>query len=239
MSYNRSGLKFKKRWLIIKNNYNNIPNEYITEGKVTKLKINKKDDTILEALIDTEDLQRSLDKGTWFAQWHKNFNSYLVQTLCAPTEGKQHGEKQTLQSFLLGLSPKAPIRHLNGNTLDNRKVNLQIYDQNTINDYRIMDGNTIAIILRDKFGKEIATTLVDTEDLPKVVNNDSSWVHYIFKQEPYAVSNTKDGRVYMDRFIMNTEEDILVHHINLNPLDNRKSNLENMKRDNSNLEVEQ
>jgi len=184
-------------------------------------------------------LQRVLEGGNWFAQWHKDFNSYLVQTIRESTEGKQHGEKLSLQAFLLGLSPKAPIRHLNGNTLDNRKDNLEIYDQNTINDYLSIDENTIAVILRDKFGKEIATTLVDVDDLPKVVNKDHSWVHYTFKQEPYAVSNTAAGRVYMDRFIMNTMEDMLVHHINLNPLDNRKANLENKNRDTSYLEVEQ
>jgi hypothetical protein len=184
-------------------------------------------------------LQRILDKGTWFAEWHKDFNSYLVLTICAPTEDQKHAEKLTLQAFLLGLSPKAPIRHLNGDTLDNRKGNLQIYDQNTVNDYRIIDENTIAVILRDKFGKEIATTLVDKEELPKVVNSDHSWVPYVLKQEPYAISNTKAGRVYMDRFIMNTDENMVVHHINLNPLDNRKSNLENKKRDNSYQEVEQ
>lgn len=132
-----------------------------------------------------------------------------------------------MQAFLLGVSPKAPIRHLNGNTLDNRKSNLEIYNQNTKNDYRIVDENTIAVILRDKYGKEIATTLIDKEDLDKVVNNGNGWVRYISNQEPYAVSNTESGRVYLDRFIMDADDDTIVHHINLNTLDNRKSNLEN------------
>lgn len=137
-----------------------------------------------------------------------------------------------MQSFLLGVSTKAPIRHLNGNTLDNRKSNLEIYNQNTVNDYRILDETTLAVILRDKYGKEIATTLIDKEDRYKVVNSGHSWVYYISNKEPYAVSNTQEGRLYLDRFIMDVEDDMIVHHINLNTLDNRKSNLENKKRDN-------
>ena len=146
-------------------------------------------------------------------------------------DNKKHAEKLTLQAFLLGLSPKAPIRHLNGNTLDNRKSNLEIYNQNTKNDYRILDENTIAVILRDKYGKEIATTLIDKEDLDKVVNNDNGWVRYVSNREPYAISNRSTGRVYLDRIIMDTDDNFFVHHINLNTLDNRKINLENKKRD--------
>lgn len=183
-------------------------------------------------------MQKVLGKGTWFAEWHKDFNSYLVQTINAPADGQSYGEKQTLQSFLLGVSPKAPIRHLNGNTLDNRKRNLEIYNQKSKNDYRIVDENTIAVILRDKYGKEIATTLIDKEDLDIVVNGGNGWVRYISNQEPYAVSNIDEGRLYLDRFIMDTDENMVVHHINLNPLDNRKSNLENKKRDNSCPEAE-
>jgi len=207
--------------------------------KVTNIKIRKKDGSLLEAIIDTEDLQRVLENGTWFAEWHKDFNSYLVQTISSSKDSHKHGEKQTLQSFLLGLSPYAPIRHINGNTLDNRKDNLEIYNQNVVNDYKSMDESTIAVLLRDKYGREIATTLIDKEDLDKVINSGHSWVQYILNHKPYAVSNTEKGRVYMDRFIMNTGEAMLVHHINLNPLDNRKSNLKNKNKEILNSEVEE
>ena len=38
--------------------------------------------------------------------------------------------------------------------------------------------------------------------------------------------NTKDGRIRLDELLMKPEEGMKVHHINLNPLDNRRKNLE-------------
>ena len=125
------------------------------------------------------------------------------------------------------MSPKAPIRHLNGNTLDNRKSNIEIFDHTAINDYKVLDENTIAIILRDKYGKENGRTFIDKEDLDKVVTKGYTWVLYISNKEPYAIANTPSGRVYLNRFILDTPEEMITHPINLNTLDNRKSNLEN------------
>lgn len=38
------------------------------------------------------------------------------------------------------LSSKTPIKHLNGDTLDNRKCNLETVERNTRNDYKIVDN---------------------------------------------------------------------------------------------------
>ena len=168
-----------------------------------------------------------LNKGVWFAEWHKDFNNYLVQTITDSIDPKQHGEKQTLHSFILNVSPKAPIRHLNGNTLDNRKSNIQIFDHTALNDYQVTDENTVAIILRDKYGKENGRTFIDKEDLSRVLTKGYTWVLYISKQQPYAIANTPGGRVYLNKFVMDTPEDMNSHPINLNTLDNRKCNLEN------------
>ncbi|MBC8059569.1 MAG: hypothetical protein H7Y18_02780 [Clostridiaceae bacterium] len=204
-----------------------MPNEYETKVNITYLKISKKDGSLLDAVIDTEDLERVLAKGVWFAEWHKDFNNYLVQNLAETTDPKQHAEKQTLHSFILNVSPKAPIRHLNGNTLDNRKGNMEVFNHNALNDYKILDENTIAIILRDKYGKENGRTFIDKEDLNKVVIPGYTWVLYISKKEPYAIANTPTGRVYLNRFLLDTPEEMISHPINLNTLDNRKANLEN------------
>ncbi|GAA0177394.1 hypothetical protein SH2C18_06390 [Clostridium sediminicola] len=127
----------------------------------------------------------------------------------------------------MGVDAKAPIRHINGDTLDNKKDNLEVYNQNTPNDYEIVDEKTVSIILRDKYGREKARTLIDKKNLDRVLSKPNGWVYYRSTEKPFVVSNTPNGRVYLDRFIMNTTEDMIVHHINLNTLDNRNSNLEN------------
>jgi len=199
------------------------------DGNVAYLILQKKDGTTINTTIDAEDLTKVLEKGTWFAQWHKDFNNYLVQTLSEQfVGGKKNIEKQTLQAFLLNVHTKAPIRHLNGDTLDNRKSNLELYEQNKINDYQEFNANTIAIILRDKYGKENGKTLIDKEDLDRVINTGYSWVSHKINREPYAVANTPDGRIFLNRFIMQTSENKVTHAINLNTLDNRKANLEHI-----------
>lgn len=170
-----------------------------------------------------------LEKGTWFAQWHKDFNNYLVQNISYyNVDGKKHIEKQTLHSFIMNVSTKAPIKHCNGDTLDNRKCNLELYNKNMINDYEELNSETIAIILRDKYGREITRTLIDKEDFDRVINTGYTWVYYKLKDQPYAVANSPEGRIYLNRFIMNTPENMVTHPINLNTLDNRKCNLNNV-----------
>ena len=132
-----------------------------------------------------------------------------------------------MQSFILEVHPKAPVRHINGDTLDNRKCNLEVYDQNTINSYEELDEDSVAVILRDRYGKEKSRTIIDKEDVNRVINNGYAWVLFKKDTEPYAVANTPGGKIYLNRFIMGTTEDMVTHPINLNTLDNRKANLEN------------
>lgn len=220
----------KKEVIIIKANYKNIKNQYEIKDNVANITIFKKNGTALNTIIDADDLEKVLEKGTWFAEWHKDFNNYLVQNLSTTVvNGKTKSSKQNLQSLVLNLSSKAPIRHINGNTLDNRKANLEVFERNKKNDYEIVDENTISIILRDKYGKAQSKTLISKDDLDKVVTDEFSWVYYKKNNEPSVVANTPQGRIYLDRLVMDTTEDMLVHHINLNPLDNRRCNLENVE----------
>lgn len=132
----------------------------------------------------------------------------------------------------MGTHPKVPIRHCNGDTLDNRKSNLEIYNQNDkINDYEELDKDTIAIILRDKYGIKKAKSLIDKKDLDRVINKGYTWVYYKSNGKPYAVANSPEGRIYLNRYIMDNPENAITHHINLNTLDNRKCNLENVVKD--------
>lgn len=207
-------------------------NKYQTLEEITFLKLVKKDGTTIDGKIDTEDLQKVLEKGLWFAEWNKDLNNYLAQNLGSYyIEEKKYRRKQGLQSFILDVHPKAPVRHINGDSLDNRKSNLEVYNQNTINDYEALDDETVAVILRDRYGKEKSRTFIDKEDLNRVVNNGYTWVLFKKETEPYAIANTPEGKIYLNRYIMGTAEDMVTHPINLNTLDNRKANLENKRAD--------
>lgn len=225
----------KKEVFIINNKYKLKANEYEVKENVAYIKLMKKDGTTMDTKIDTEDLDNVLKKGTWFAEWHKDFNSYLVQHI-DPSKPK---EKQTLHSFILNTHTKTPIRHINGNTLDNRKCNIEIYDQNAaVNDYENVDSETVALILRDKYGIKKDTTLIDKEDLDKVINSGHSWVHYFSHSRHYAIANSTSGRIYLQDFIMNPAEGMVTEHINRDTLDNRKANLNNVSLVKEDEEVE-
>ena len=73
------------------------------------------------------------------------------------------------------------------------------------------------IILRDKNCKEIAKTIIDLNDIDKV--KDIKW----YLHNDNHVRNGKVG--YLHRYIMNCPDDMVIDHINRNPLDNRKANL--------------
>ncbi|MBW9155262.1 hypothetical protein KTC93_01245 [Clostridium tagluense] len=207
-------------------------NKHQTLEEVTILKLVKKDGTTIDGKIDTQDLKKVLEKGLWFAEWNKDLNNYLAQNLGTYyIEEKKYRRKQSLQSFILDVHPKAPVRHINGDSLDNRKANLEVYDQNTINDYEALDEETVAVILRDRYGKERSRTFIDKEDLNRVVNNGYTWVLFKKDTEPYAIANTPEGKIFLNRYIMGTAEDMVTHPINLNTLDNRKANLENKRAD--------
>ena len=214
--------------LIININYKKTKNYYDKQGDIALITVLKKNGDQLVAKIDSEDIERVQNMGTWFAEWHKDFNSYLVQNISEGlVDGKAKDVKHSLQSVIMGTSSKTPIKHINGDTLDNRKSNLEIVQRNSKNDYKIINEKEVAILLKDKYGKVEEQALISREDLTTVVSDEYSWVYYKRNGKINVVANTPNGRVYLDEFIMKPEDNMIVHHINLNPLDNRRSNLEN------------
>jgi hypothetical protein len=85
-----------------------------------------------------------------------------------------------------------------------------------------LDNSSVAIILRDKNGKASSKALISNEDLNYVITDELSWVEY----KNSVVANTPSGRIYLDKMLMNPTDTEVVHHINLNPLDCRRSNME-------------
>ncbi len=197
-------------------------NKYEVNGSIAYLEVYKKNGSTTKTMIDADDLPMVLEKGTWFAQWHKDFNNYLVLTF-------GENSKETLQAFLLKVPTKAPVRHINGDTLDNRRCNLELYEQNKTNDFQEFDSKAVTLILRDKYGNEKGKTIIDKEDLDRVINTGYCWVNHKVNGESYAVANTPEGRIFLNRFILQSTENEVTHAINLNTLDNRKSNLESIK----------
>ena len=219
-----------KEVFFINTNYKNIENKYEIKGDIALISLLKKNGSELTVKIDFDDIEKVKAMGIWFAEWHKDFNNYIIQNISlTKTNKKGKPLKQNLQSVILNTNAKAPIKHINGDTLDNRKRNLEIVERNTKNDYEILDENTISIILRNKTGKAISKALISKEDLCKVITDEYSWVEHKIHGNLCVVANTPDGRIHLDRIIMNPGDNETIHHINLNPLDNRRNNLESVE----------
>lgn len=206
-------------------NYKTFENKFDVKENIAYTTVLKKDGSELVFQIDADDVERIKSMGTWFAEWNKDFNAYTIQNISKSKGTKPL--KQSLQTVILTTNPKAPIKHINGNMLDNRKSNLEIIPRAQKNHYEKVDNNAIAIILTNKYGTPNARTLISSEDLHNVITDEFSWVQYKKNGVVMVIANTPQGRIHLDRLIMNPTESETVHHINLNPLDCRRSNLEN------------
>lgn len=216
-----------KEVFFINTNYKNLENKYEIQGNIALISILNKSGSKFTAKIDVDDMEKVKSKGTWFAEWHKDFNSYLAQNIdSAKTNKKSKPLKQNLQSVILDADPKAPIKHINGDTLDNRKSNLEIVKRNAKNDYEVLDEKTIAINLRDRNGKILSKALISREDLSTVITDELSWSEYKTHGDIHVAANTPGGRIYLDKLLMNPGDSQIIHHINLNPLDCRRCNME-------------
>ncbi|MCI6692411.1 MULTISPECIES: hypothetical protein [unclassified Clostridium] len=205
-------------------NYKTFKNKFEIKGPIAYGTALKKDGSELVFQIDADDVEKIQSMGTWFAEWHKDFNAYTIQNISKSSEPKPL--KQSLQTVVLNTSPKAPIKHINGNMLDNRKDNLEIIQRNQKNQYEKVDDNTISIILTNKYGIQHSKALISSEDLNAIITDEFSWVEYKKNGVITVIANTPKGRIHLDKLIMNPNESEIVHHINLNPLDCRRSNLE-------------
>lgn len=94
------------------------------------------------------------------------------------------------------------------------------------NEYEIMDDYVILHIYKDKDYEVI----IDKDDIEKVQQYSWNIDH------KHVIAHDNHQRIYIHRLVMNMESlnrkispyDLIVHHINCNPLDNRKINLQVM-----------
>ena len=113
---------------------------------------------------------------------------------------------------------------------------------NGFNEYRI-EGNSAFVILKNRWKQPIDETIIDKEDLQKLIDLNYSWHIRGSKKGKnseelnYAVNtyyykddngNQKCKTIYLHNIILGVNTDLLNHinHINHNTLDNRKINLE-------------
>lgn len=186
-----------------------------------------KNGTKLTTKIDTTDMDKVKNAGIWFAEWNKDFNSYLVQNISSTKLNKKSKPlKQSLQCFIMDTNIHVPIKHINNDTLDNRKSNLTVFMRDEKNEIEKIDNDTIAILLKDKYGNVHSKALISSTDLNQVVTDEYTWINYKVNGENCVVANTPNGRIHLDRILMEPSDNQTIHHINLNPLDNRRHNLE-------------
>lgn len=93
------------------------------------------------------------------------------------------------------------------------KITRTRFDPNEIVEY----DDYAEIVLYDKNCEEVNRALIDLDDVDKV--NQYKW----YMSHGYVRSAT--ANTFLHRLVMNCPEEMVIDHINHNPLDNRKSNL--------------
>lgn len=119
---------------------NNDLNDYKVQGEITTFFLyNQKNKQVGSFLIDTEDLQK-----VKFHKWRLS-HSHAVTGL--PAKGTQRDVSHVVMDFMAKDNPGLVVDHINGNPLDNRKLNLRICSQqnNTMNK-SFMSNNTSGFI---------------------------------------------------------------------------------------------
>ena len=101
-----------------------MKNKYEIRGEVTAIFLDKRDGTTLETLIDTEDLSLvNQYPHKWYSFWNEITESYYVSGFI-----NNNGKNSTtrLHRWIMNPGEGLFVDHINHDTLDNRKSNLQV-----------------------------------------------------------------------------------------------------------------
>lgn len=102
-----------------------MKNNFITDGNTTIIFLTRKNGDILEALIDTSDLDKIQEfPNTWMAHWDKNRQQYYCDGKLPRQNGKS--KRISLHRYLLDPPSHMVVDHINHDPLDNRRYNLRI-----------------------------------------------------------------------------------------------------------------
>ena len=196
-----------------------MKNKFKTCGITTIIYVEKDNETY-EVIIDTEDLNYvSKIESSWkiFIIQNKMYVKYALTT-----------NKETvyipLTKYILKTKDHEHIKFMNNNRLDFRKSNLYTNKDLTFNQYELRKNGNIEIILTDYLESEKARTIINVEDLEKIVHYKYRWRYSNSNNTPSVYSRDDNGnKIYMEHIILNTTD--FVKHLNNNILDNRKENL--------------
>ena len=171
------------------------------------------------AIFYLNDLPKLKKHQAWRAVFSTEFNCAIIES-----KSYQNGRaiRTPVASAILNCSPNAPIRHLNGDVLDNRRKNLEIFDRTAkLNDYEIQ-GDSAKIQLLSRYGQLEGFAIIDAEDLSSVIMDKRTWMK---KRRPCGQPFVIDqsGRLLAHQ-VLNITDGFMLYK-NKNPLDNRKSNL--------------
>ena len=98
-----------------------MKNKFEIEGDKVSVFLNRRDGTILETIIDKEDLAKIQEiSGTWYASKNKNC-SYATSST-----GKVYKRRQLqLHRWIMDTPEGLQVDHINHDTLDNTRSNLR------------------------------------------------------------------------------------------------------------------
>jgi HNH endonuclease len=104
-----------------------VRNEFKIKGDVTEITVRRRKKENLIVLIDTEDMQ----KMKYFPyRWSANEVGSKTYIFSYNKWGGEKRKSLYIHRFILGDVPKSKVvDHINGNPLDNRKLNLRICSQ--------------------------------------------------------------------------------------------------------------
>lgn len=102
-----------------------MKNSYEIRGDVTAIFLKRRDGSVLETLIDTDDLSRARDfPNTWCAQWNSHTCSFYVRGNMPRENGKQTAIY--FHRWLMDAPKGLQVDHVDHDTLYNRRYNLRI-----------------------------------------------------------------------------------------------------------------
>jgi len=184
-------------------------------------------------LIDSEDVERAINKGRWYSQKHQDFQQEIVMaklyednTVSTPTG------TLLLHRFITSeYDSKKQVYFKNGNTYDCRKSNILIRGE--IGSWH----NNPLFLRKDNYGEyyefdiysndQIFTVKFDKNDYKKIAKGYSWQItsSSSYSYSRYVLYNNNNRINYMHRIIMNTKDGEIVDHIDHDTTNNRKYNL--------------